>query len=308
MYKKRFNAILISLLFLIAFVGGIFAAYGKSEIVNAIEEEIVVGDDNLPPSEQAELPDGLSAPAEDATAYERLDFAFKILANGAGYTSYSAQVITVVGQVQNIVTKRYRGNNYDLTEEYYRYDGIMSVGKNEFASYYSDNVNMKSKRSQDRSKYDFATKTYDYSIANDRINSFTVSDWENTRQQLKLNSFFTTVNADTSKLLSYDNKGRNKTYYTIKVDLYTNKLDKKFVNLFAAQGISNLKIESIEIEFKIDKNTGYLLSYAGTGILNATWGITARVQVDMKETYFTMNASAEKTIKTIASKSFGITF
>lgn len=307
MYKKKFNVFIFSTLIMIALVGGVFSAYKKgSEIVNAIEEEIIIGEDETATQEDNDLPDGMTVLPSDATAYERLEYGFKILSDGVGYTSYSAQVITVVGQVQNFAIKRYRGNNYDLTEEYYRYDGIMSVGKNEFASYYSDGVNLKSKRSHDKSKYNFASKSYDYTIANDDIKSSTVVEWE--KEQLKINSFFTTIDKNNSRIISYDNKGRDKDYYTIKLYLDPDKLDEKFVNLFASNGISNLKINSIYIEFKIDKTTGYFLSYSANADLQATWGITAQVQFDMKETYLTMNSSAESIIKNIANKSFGIEY
>lgn len=302
--SKKFNSVMFLVLFLIAFIGGYFIAYEKlDDYANASDGEVVVEpDDDTLEGETSVI--NADAPSEDATAYERLDYAFFVLSDGIGYTSYMSQRISIVGQIQNIAMKRYRGKNYDLTEEFYLYDGLFDFGKNEFATYYSDGTNVLSKRFSDKTQYDFTNKTYNYPADIDNIKRTTVTEWES--RQLKINSFFTTVTDQNSTVITYDKKARGKTYYTIKVNLDPNKLDEKFLKLIASFGISNLKINSIIMEFKIDKTTGYLQSYTATAQFSATWGITANVSLDMKETYFTMNRSAEDKIRDVVSQSFNV--
>lgn len=301
MYNRRkYYSIISMVLIIISFIGA-FLVNKNGSYTNANLIEI---DENIYNEEINNNNENLNLPSEDATAYERLDFAFNILENGAGYTSYVSQVLSVAGQTQNVIIKRYRGNTYDLTEEFYKYDGLFSIGKNEFASYFSDGINIKSKRFSDTSQFDYKSTKYNYDAEKNNIRNTTVQEWE--KNQLKLNSFFTSITENNSTIISYDKKARGKSYYTIKLSINPQKLDEKFIKLILSFGISNLKIISINMELKINKNTGCLLSYAANAVFQATYGITATINYDFKETYTKMNVSAEQEIRNIVNKSFDV--
>lgn len=248
-----------------------------------------------------------NAPPEDATAFQRLAYAFDIYENGKGYTSVSSQIIDIIGNVQYAIHNKYRGGGMDFSEEWYKMTGIASsYGRNRFITSYSDGVYIKNTVIEDSKNYNYDAKTYN-PLAIKGYSNITVDSWINQSKLPKLNSFFTTVNKDTAEVTKYDNKGRDKNYYTVVVSLNINKLDENFVHSFESNGAAGLKINNIFVTFKISKNSGYFLSAEATGSITATYiplNLSTSVDLMYKEVYTSMNTSAEEKILQLRKQNF----
>ncbi|MGI5842506.1 MAG: hypothetical protein ACOX6H_04385 [Christensenellales bacterium] len=303
MYKsKKYNTVLVLLVLIISMVVGI--STGMTKIVPSFDDNL----DNTGGGEFQEvkdLPPGTKKPGADAGAYERLAFAFKILEEGNGFTSVGQQAITAVNHTQYTYYKRYRAKEFDVVEEWYKLDGALSsLGMNQFITRHSDGNIMKNIKITNAANYNYNALTYN--TENAEKYSFTVDNWLNEQNYMRVNNFFTTVNKSTSSLLFYDGKGYDKTYYTVKVSLDNSKLDKKFMALFDNIGIGSVKIGTIIVEFKIDKKTGFFLGFEVKGTLNASYlGMTADCSLIFKETYNSMNSSSVKAqIDNLYNKNF----
>ena len=315
MYKgKRYNFIVIGLLFIMSIVVGFSAGMtsGTGDSVSGLDdipEDIgLVEDDDAPVLDNFK---GTPVPGADANAYERLAFAFKVYKEGAGYSSYVTQTLTTMGSVQQMAFKKYRGGGYDLSEEFFKIDSALAnslgLGKNEFKSYYSDGTNMKVKLITTSSKFSFDSKTYTYNYQ-DSLEEFSVDNWVNEQHRSPVNSFFTTVDRNTAEVDKYD-KRSDSSNYIIRVILDVTKLDSRYLTTFSANGGNGTVFYSTVLTFKISKTTGYFTSFEKVENFGSKNGpLTADVEARLKETYFTMNKSHEATIKDIASKSFAISY
>lgn len=314
MYKsKRYNVLVICLLFIISIVVGFSAGMASNSmggnkgglIDNEIPDgmEVIEDDETVIP-----IPDGLQMPGADASAFDRIAFALDIYENGAGFTSYVSQTLEAMGQHQQMAFKKYRGGGLDLSEEWFKMNGMLSgIGKNEFRSYFSNGTNMKFKTITNGANYNFDAKTYKYS-AQDKLQEFTVDYYTNVQNRSAVNDFFTTINASTSSIEKYDKRTDEKNY-VIRISINPKKLDARYLTTFTANGGDNVDIKSVVITLNISKTTGFLTSFSKVETFGATYvGYEAICQTTLKETYLTMNRSAETTIKEIATKSFGIAF
>lgn len=312
MYKgKRYNVLIVCLLLVISIVVGFSAGMSKNNSTNtdaSWEEEIP--DSFLPEeNEEDEQEPTYGVPGADANAFERLSFAINTLNNGAGFTSYLSQSLDTSGNRQFMTFKKYRGGNLDLTEEWYKFQAVVSFlqsfGKHNFRSYYSDGTNIKYKLIENTKDFSYEDKTYNYT-ANCKLTEFTVYHYENVYYRSKLNNFYTTINENTCTIEKYDKK-TDPNNYVIRVNIDTSKLDPQYLSTFTSNGASNLNIKTESIIFKINKKTGYLASYEKYEIFSASQsGLTLEFVVNLKETYITMNRSAENTIRNIVSQSFGV--
>lgn len=148
-------------------------------------------------------------------------------------------------------------------------------------------------------------KTYNPAPQVASFQDTTVKEWLAT--QIKVNSFFTTINSNTSTVLTYDNKGRSKDYYTVKLRVKPTMLDQKFLKLFEVQGGINTQITDIFATFKIDKKTGYFRTIEIDGSFTAELaGIGMKCSVYYKQNYLTMNSAATAAMQPIVKANFGI--
>lgn len=313
MYKgKKYNFLVIGLLFIMAVVVGFSAGMSGENLdtgtgLEEVPEEFI-------PEETGPILTsfkGVPVPGEDANAYERLAFAFKVYSEGDGFSSYVTQTLDTMGSIQQMAFKKYRGGGYDLSEEWFKIDSALAnslnLGKNEFKSYYSDGTNMKLKIIRNSKNHNFDAKTYTASY-NDVFEEFTVDNWVNAQNRSPINDFFTEINRNTAEVDKYD-KRSDPANYIIRVRVDTTKLNSRYLATFTANGGSNMIFYSLDLTFKINKQTGYFTSFEKVENFGADYGVyTAQVQAKLRETYLTMNKSHEKTIKEIASKSHGVTF
>lgn len=158
MYKKRkYNTIVVVLLFLISIIAGVSAGMSPAKPVFVDENT----DDSLielVPDESGK-PSKFIAPDENATAFERIAFGFDVVENGDGFTAMSNLQIEAAGHKQQIVSKHYRAFNYDVSEEWAKMDGLLSSkGKNRFMLMYTDSEILKIKRIYDADHYSFEKK------------------------------------------------------------------------------------------------------------------------------------------------------
>lgn len=301
--KKMYNLITLSLIFLIGVICSLSLGYSavsnndNSLLIDEDEPEVIEEEDMLPPPSDYNLD-------ANASAYERLEYAINLYNNGYGFTSTFIQTCTVLGNTQNVYSKKYRGEGYDITEEFYNMDGMFSsFGKNEFISYFS-NGNTILERTQSNN-YNFENKTYNVD-KNAQINSYTVNEWENVQKKIKINGFFTTLNSSTTSIISYDGKARGKDYYTIKLSIDKNKLDEQLIEIFKKSSDS-YNIKSMTISLKISKANGGIISYEREDFFDGTtMGFTGSCEMRTKEIFQSMNKSALDEIKKIALENFDV--
>lgn len=306
--NKRYNILVICLLFIISIVVGISAGMSAGTSVgmdydSVIEQElpdgVVVGNDS-----NEEIPTGLVMPQQDASAFERIKFAIDVMESGKGFTSYVSQNLNAVGQVQQMSFKKYRSGSLDLSEEWFKMDGLMSgMGKNEFRSWYSNGTMMKYKTITNSANFNFDKKTYVLSAC-DKLEEFSVENYVTVQNRTPMNDFFTIVDDEHGTVEKYD-KRSDANNYIVRVRLNTSKLDAKYLSTFTANGGGNIDIKSLVLTFKISKNTGFLASLEKVEVFGATYfGIEAICQTTLKETFLTMNTSCEETIRNTFSQSF----
>ena len=301
--KKIYNVITISLIFLIGIIYSLSLGYtsvnpNDSGLPIDNDETEIVDETETPPSSDYNLGEG-------ASAYERLEYAINQYNNSAGFTSTYYQTCLVMGNTQNIYVKKYRGDGYDITEEFFRMDGMFSsLGKNEFASCFSDGEIILEKTQTNNYDYDKKTYNADNSVA---IKTYTVNQWENVLKKIKVNGFFTTINSSTTSIISYDGKARGKDYYSMKLSINVNKLDEPYLETFKnASDSFNIKLMTISL--KISKATGNLISYEREDFFDGTtMGFTGSCEMRTKEVFHSMNKSAYSDIKRIALQNFNVT-
>lgn len=307
MFKaKKYNFIVVCLILIISIVVGLSAGMGnisqnldllKPDAPHEVPDDLII-DDDIPEEELS------NAPGPSAGAFERLAYAFDIMHNGAGFTSFYSQSIYTMGQEQKVALKRYRGGGLNLTEEWYATD--FSVGKNEFKMFYSDGVNMKIKTIEGKTHQNYAKKEYNPSAG--KITSLTVHEYVNVQERTPINNFFVTVNKDTAILDKYDTRS-DKDNYIIRVKIPAEKIDKRYLNAFYANGATKIEYNYMLLTFKISKKTGYFTWYSKEEIFKGSYfGVPVFVEVKIVavETIITMNRSAEDVIRQKVKAAFGI--
>lgn len=300
--NKIYNIITMGLIFLMGTICALSLGYttvatNDDNNLSVDQEDPEIIEIETPPSSDYNL-------GEDASAYERLEYAINLYQNCAGFTSTYYQTCVVLGNTQTIYAKKYRGNGYDITEEFYKMDGMFSsLGVNEFMSCYSDGKIILER--VQKNNYNFDKKTYTID-KNATINNYTVNQWENVEKKIKVNGFFTTLNSSTTSIISYDGKARGKDYYTIKLMINVNKLDEAYLETFKKSSDS-FNIKSMIISLKISKTNGGFVSYEREDIFDATsMGFTGTCEMRTKEIFQSMNKSAYSDIKRLALQNFDV--
>lgn len=311
MYKgKRYNSILVCLLLVISLVAG--TSMGMSFLDNKSEPPVIDTPINESPgagfvdAENGQTFNGLKKPSNNASAQTRLAYALAVLNYGKGYSSESLYDIDVLGNNQYFYLKRHRGNNYDVVEEWYKMTGALSsVGLHYFTGAVKvpdGKITKMVIRNQDN--YSFDRRSYDHTKPDDMYN-ISYDEYTASKFGVPINEFFAPINPVDSPVI-YDNKGRGTNFYEIKVKLNGEKLKPQFLSAFDKFGAVTIDIEHMYCTFKIDKETGFMLSYEVDAMFKAVaLGMSGRAHFIITERYQTMNQSAINQIKPIATK-FGV--
>lgn len=304
--QKKYNVIVVFLLLTISLVVGLSAGVTRDRTNISFDDnaDFEIIEDNTSNNDDEEVTNDLPL---DAGAYERLDYAFDALNNGEGFISQMYQEFSIVGNVQYTVLKKYRGGGYDLTEEWYKMQGVFGgLGQNQFISVFFTQEDFKIKTITNSKNYDYNAKTYNKNYGEaDLIEEQSIEKWNETH--IGFNDFILDITRETATILNYDNKGRGKDYYTVSVKINIDKLDAKYLKLFEVNNAVDVKVNTITVTFKISKNTGYFLGYEASGNFTAVaLSIPINCDVKIKETYTIMNKSAYSSIKSIAKESFEI--
>lgn len=308
MYKsKKYNTVLVCLIFIISLVVGISAGMTSSgdfftdTPVSQIEE----------PTDQetgTDLPAGLKRPSADAKPMAKLEFALAILDKGAGYKSQSTQELRIkaLGATQKMSFKKYRGGGLNLVEEFFLPPSgfLSSSGKNGARIQYSDGQNLYVKHITSSGHFNYDQRTYSYDYFDEK-EVVPYSEYLQTR--FGLNDFFVNVDKDSVGSILQDKTSDPKNYI-IKVNLSVNKLSPKYIATFTANGGGAVTIHSIQLTFKISKDTMFLTSVEKNEIFTATYAgfASSECQTVLKETFLAMNASQENAIKNIVAQNKGL--
>lgn len=239
------------------------------------------------------------APPADAGAFERIEFSLNVMQNGLGFTAQMSQEVVSMGQKQKIFNFQYRGEGYDLSEEWQFAD--FAFGKNQFLSYYCDGQNVSFKKITDKENFSYQNKTYNYNKA-DETKNYTVNDY--VQSFTKINDLQNTINESTSTIIKYD-KRTNEKYYIIGLKLNTNKIDETYINSFIENGAQGVSFSSVTITLKINKKTGFLYRVERDEIFSTRYfGMNVSCTAKMVQIFTSMNVSAKAKIFEIHSKSF----
>lgn len=297
--RYKYNFILVSLIVIIGFVVGTSNGFLLSPIKSddqdvPTEEFPIEGDDEEVPPTSDFVP-----PTPDANAYERITYACKILEEGKGFQSVISQEITAPATVQKVYLKQYRGEGYNLSEQWM--EANISMGKFGLLSVYSDGNVVKQKKITTRSDYSFKDKTYNYSKANE-TKTGSASDY--IKNFKNLNDFQLSLNENTTSVVKYD-KRTDANFYIIKLNFYVTKIDKEYYNSFVENGTGETKFSSIILTIKISKKTGFFSRIEREEIFQTKFaGMSINCSSKGVQTYTAMNISAKQTIQDIYNKSF----
>ena len=296
---NKYNFILVSLIVIIGFVVGTSNGFllspiqSENEEIPAEELPVEGNDEENPPASE------FTPPASDASAYERITFAFNILKEGKGFQSIISQEVTAPATVQKVYLKQYRGEGYNLSEQWM--EANISMGKFGFLSVYSDENVVKQKSITTSADYSFKDKAYNYAKANETKTS-SASEYINNFKNL--NDFQLTLNENTTSIVKYD-KRTDPNFYIIKLNFDITKIDQEYYNSFVENGTGETNFSSIVLTLKISKKTGFIsrierdetfqTKFAGMSISCSARGV---------QTFTSMNVSAKGIIQDIYNKSF----
>lgn len=294
----KYNFILFSLIIIIGFVvgtsNGFMLSPKQDDEIDIPAEEVPVEDDNNTP-----IPDGLTPPALDANAFERIDFALKVIEEGKGFQSVISQDIFSAGVNQRIFIKQYRGEGLNLYEQWL--DANMSMAMFGFFSYYSDGSTVKYKKISNNANYSFQNRTYQYEKA-DEFQTYPASEY--IKQFKNLNDIPLTINQNTTSLVKYD-KRTDPDYYIIKLNFNISFIDTEYANTFKANGTGDVHFTSLVLTLKISKKTGFLARVERDETFQTKFaGIPVSCSSKAVQTYSGMNISQKAKIQEIYNKSF----
>lgn len=304
MYKgKKYNAILLICVLIISVFIGFSASLGGAEddLSTNNPNDIVIPLPNLPESGDDSQVGDDEQPTNKAPSfadgYQAIEYALDILENGNGYTSVFSQRINGeykgVGVTQSILVQKYSGKELDFTEEYCFTE--TSLGVNQYKSFFSDGTDMKVWGTTNQKYFSYQNLTYQPENM-EILQECTVENYTQVQGQRELNKFFTPINKSTCKVLLFDK--RDAKSYSVKVQLYPEKIDQTYINGFEANGAKLNKLLEMTLVFKINKQTGYLESIEKIEKVDANYGILkgASVNITMKEVYTSMNKDHDETI------------
>lgn len=299
MYKGfRYNVVMFLLLLIIGFVAGtstgVLSGLPEDPLENLPGQEIV----DEQPSEQEEKPSKFTPPSQNASAFERLAFAFKVMEEGEGFSFQVSQSVVAMGQEQKILIIGYRAGDKNISEEWQYASGI---GKNQFSLSYSDAKNVYVNTITNSSHYSYSKKSYTDGYSNSKK---TYSFNEYVQKYGVLNSFPVKIDQTTSTIVKYDTRSDDK-YYIIKVSVDTNKVSQTYINSFEANGATGVDFSLMTFTFKISKKTGFIYSVEKeeqfkTKYFNFNVDCTAK----MKSVYTSIDTSQIKKIEEIVTKNF----
>src|SRR5690554_5727109 len=157
-------------------------------------------DNNNSNESENQMPIGkFTPPSLSASEFTRIAFAFKVLQEGDGFYSETTQYINSMGQVQHVFTKSYRGEGFNLMEEWQH--ATIAMAKNEFVVYYDDGINVKQKKINNKSKYSTSPYEYDFNFEGQQ-QSFSSNDFAT--KYNNINNYPITINPQTSNVNLYD--------------------------------------------------------------------------------------------------------
>lgn len=294
----KYNVVLVSLIVIIGLLVGTSNGFLLSQ-PKPNEQEPPISESPVGDEQELVLPEELDQLSPDASAYERIAFASKIMNEGKGFQSVFSQEITAPATVQKIYVKQYRGEGYNLSEQWM--EANISMGKFGFVSVYSDGNLVKQKEITSKADYSFKDRTYNPSKANKTKTtgaSEYISNFKN------LNDFPLTLNENTTDIIKYD-KRADPNYYIIKLNVDATKIDKEYLNSFVDNGTGETKFSSIILTIKISKKTGYFARIEREEIFQTKFaGLLINCSSKNVQTFSAMNISAKPIIQEIASKSF----
>lgn len=315
MYKaKKYNVVIILLLFIISAVVGLSAGMSSSAgLDNSLTPDI----EAPPVEEETELPSGYKPPSASAKPLTKVLFAIDIVNNGKGYKSQTYQTLTIeaLNVVQKMKFEKLRGKNgkLNLSQEWFEFSEtgfLAAAGKNEYRSTLDDGTTMYEKIVKDRSKFNYGTKQIDYS-ASGEVKQFPRSDYLGAQNRMPLNDFF--VNIDNATVPTAENikedKRTDPNNYIITINLNLSGLSSRYLSAFTANGGGAVEIAKTELTFYISKTTGMLRKVVKEERFKATYAgfASSWCVARLEETYLSMNTSFETEIKQIALQSYGVT-
>lgn len=300
MYKGlKYN----TMIFLLIAVIGIFlgAGMGLSAVsdgtLNPLPGIDVPGDVD---GGQNEMPTGqFVAPSNSASAFTRIDFAFKVLKEGDGFSAEISQAVVAMSQVQNIYTKALRAGKVDFNEEWQYTD--IPFAKNEFVSRYSNGQVVKTNIISDRSKFSGPARTYEQGFSN-ATKQEQASDYIS--RVGNFNDFPITVNKNTASVTRYD-KLTDKNNYVITVSVNPSLVDATYFKTFEENGTKDVSFKEITIIFKINKKTGFFTSINKTESFTASYaGFNVTCSGSMNLVFTKMNTSMKAEIDAKVAQNF----
>ncbi len=308
MYKgKKYNILIICLLMVISVVIGT-AGIPNTMLPNLdfteSEDEQIEGMFN---TEEEPSLSNFKAPGPSANVYTRLEFAFNVLHNGAGYTSICSQnatgTVMGVASTQYIKNKKYRGGGLDISEEWCKINDFgLNLGRNDFRIFYCDGTTLRAKTLKG-SNYNYDAETYNAS-ANDGMENISVSSWNSKR--VKINDYDVVLTKDTCEASEFKKPDDN--FYYIKAVVKPEKIGSKYLQSFYDNGSSSVRIVSHVLKIRIHKKTGFLYDISKEEKIVVTQNGIANIEtiINAKWVYKTMDKSAESEIRSKAKAAFGI--
>lgn len=309
MYKgKKYNVIIVLLLFIISAVVGVSAGMSSAGFDNPLLAE---SDESSSHEQEVELPTGVKPPSATANPLTKVLFALDIVNNGKGYKSHTYQSLTVMGVPQEMYFQKLRGGGLSLSEEWFKFSGsgiLAGFGKNEYRSVLDDGETLHTKLVTDKSKFNQVNRMIDYT-AEAEFFTKAVAQYTGEENRYPLNDFFIDVKSEYLSDIKED-KRKDKDNYIITVVFNTNAIPSKYLATFSANGGDGVKILSLELKFFVSKTNGMLKKVEKNETFSASYaGVTAPSPAEtfLREEYFAMNISQENEIKRIAKESYDIT-
>lgn len=309
MYKgKRYNVILVCLILVISLVVGTsmgMAFYGAPEAPPIDPNDN--GGNFFEPVDSKQTFNGLKQPSSNASALARLQYALAVLDDGKGYTSTATYDIEVLGNNQYFFIKKYRSEEYDLVEEWYKMTGLASnLGLNYFVGALQTPDGVRQSVIHNSSQYSFVSfQNANYFPTEKNHNDMTIKQYTNSKFGVSINDFFAPINSSDSPVERYS-KMPGKSYYEIRTKLNGDKLKPQFFSAFDGRGPVSIDIVELTCTFEIHKATGFLLKYKVEGQFDVSvYGTKgAAAYFSITENYLSMNTSALTEIKKIGKEKF----
>lgn len=310
MYKgKRYNVIIVLLIFIISAVVGVSAGMTSGGI------SPLDPDDNsgvIVPLEPEVVPPGINPPSANASPLKKVEFAINLMNTGKGYRSQTRQTLTIhaLGLQQHMKFSKYRGGGLDFTQEWFKFSGtgmLASQGKNEYRSVYEDGTTMHEKTIKEASKFSYDNKTVELGVEGS-VDSFPITEYTVTRNRMPLNDFFIEVKNEYLSSVTED-KRSDANNYIITVTFNPSAIPAKYLSAFSENGGSGTQIKTLKLTFHISKTTGYLRKVRKDETFVSSQGpLSSDCTTVLEEDFIVMNQSFESDIKRMVEEGYGIKF